>query len=867
MFPRVHSGLAVASMVAAAAALSSNGTTETVTVTRTSWSTLLSCPSPTTVTVCNAQCPTSSGYVNSANVVYQTISDCQAGDVVNIAGTLTTLAEPTVLTVEETISNLVLVPDAATDSNLTAAATVTTVVYSSSVTGNSGQVVTCQTGVTTLGHDGVVLTDYPCTVQSTVLELTATGSGAMPTAMVSSSNYIVKIIYVYVIETIIEQVPTTITTTATNILTTTSAEAAASANSALPTIVNVDQVTFLLQYNTTYDGVPDTGLRKRQAFGSPSIPAALNDCLTRCAEQTDCRAASFAASTSACVPLRQFDAQSRRVSPSEIFAIVIFRPSAPTGSSLSSNVVALSSLTALTDLVSSSSSGISPSLVESQSLTPSSSRSSTSFETSSSAGTDSTSVSPTSKSSNQISSSSAKYPMSNTSISSTSLSSRSSSSSRLPVPVTSSSVISISSESSLSTSSGSSLSFSSGSSSSMSLSSSGFMTQISNTSTNVILSPTTSSPIVSSSSSASSTSLAPLTGCAVASELLGYAPAASYCSSAYPVTTYTSLFNATITDTVTDTGVASTFYGNVTLPAETTVQTIEETVTQTSFFPVEATETDTTTTTTTVSNTPAALQRRRPSAASAASIFTSILSRPASDIALVCSCLQTPVTDSVTSTVTILSTTTSTPIISANMTFTPPTMTLQTTETNTETIDVTTTTATTTTTEVVTVLIVSVTSSYESTYTTIQPTPTTDIVTITTCTVGTVSPVGSCQNTVYSTAGRYYSEQCDNPVVSGSTRINVYGANDVNSCARFCAQFSSSCNLVIYNPTSSPCYLVVTTPGSGTTFTGVQAVAVYTTNPCVATVTSIGTAYSTETITSQIVTVFESTVTSSPTST
>lgn len=267
--------------------------------------------------------------------------------------------------------------------------------------------------------------------------------------------------------------------------------------------------------------------------------------------------------------------------------------------------------------------------------------------------------------------------------------------------------------------------------------------------------------------------------------------------------------------------------------------------------------------TTTVSNTPAALQRRQASAASAASIFTSILSRPASDVARVCSCLQNPVTDSVTNTVTIFSTTTSTPIVSANTTITPPVVTLQTTETDTETVGVTTTTGTTTSTEVVTVVIVSVTSSYESSYTTIQATPTTDFETITTCTIGTVSPVGGCQNTVYSAAGTYYSEQCDNVAVTGAVRINGPGVININSCLSYCVHFSAYCNAAVYNPTAAYCQLVQTTTVGGSTFgAGYQAVAVYTTNPCVATVTNTGTSYTTETITTQIVTVYESTVTS-----
>jgi hypothetical protein len=80
-----------------------------------------------------------------------------------------------------------------------------------------------------------------------------------------------------------------------------------------------------------------------------------------------------------------------------------------------------------------------------------------------------------------------------------------------------------------------------------------------------------------------------------------------------------------------------------------------------------------------------------------ASVFSSIMSRPASDIALVCSCLQTPATASVTSTETILSTTVATPFANANNTITPSVVTIQTTETATitEVISVTDLTSTT----------------------------------------------------------------------------------------------------------------------------------------------------------------------------
>ncbi|THW55248.1 hypothetical protein D6D20_09620 [Aureobasidium pullulans] len=757
-------GLALASTWTAATALAFNGTTETITVTHTSWSTIDSCPAPQTVTVCDPGCaaPTSIS-ANKANVVYQTVSDCQAGQVVNIDGTPTTLAQATALSFETTISNFVFIPGSATGNDYTASATLTNVVYPSSMTGYSGQVVTCQTGITTISSNGVVLSNCPCTVQSTVLELTATGVGALPTAVVSSGDYIVKIIYVYVIEVIVEQVPTTITKTATSILTTTQTELVTTTNgaettiqtesatattSALPTIVTVEDVVFLLDYNTAYDGVAAGGLRKRQAISLPSVPAPLTACLAECAEQASCQAVSFVESFSSCIPLTQFTAQSRRVSPGEIFATVILRPSVPTSSVSPTNTATPSSSGSSMSLGSSSSSSI-PSSLE-RSATPSSSRvtgttatpssSKLSTTVSSSATTDSTSASLSSKLSSNIGSSSALYPISNTSVSSTSLSSRSSSRISVSASVTSSSVISVSSVSSSSeTSSSLSSAFSSSNSStivsptsaripsstvtasssissvvavdSSSTSSTVFsslssiiLSSSSSSTTSSAASSTTSSAASSKTSSTSTTSAAPLTGCAVASGISGYDPAIAYCASAYPVTTYTTLLNATITNFVTNSAPTSTVYSNLTLPIETTVQTDQETIYVSSTFSTESTIVDTTTTTMTVTVTAleantVVVQKRQAAPSVQASIFSSIMSRPASDIALVCSCLQTPATTSVTSTETVLTTTIATPIASANNTITPPVVTVQTTETAfvTEVISVTDYTSTTTT--------------------------------------------------------------------------------------------------------------------------------------------------------------------------
>ncbi|KAI4729925.1 hypothetical protein E4T49_02214 [Aureobasidium sp. EXF-10728] len=292
---RAFLGLAAASMLMATTASAYNGTVKTVAVT--SWSTIDLCPLPTTVTLCDPQCatPTTTPF---GNIVYETLSAYQAGQVLTISGTVTTLPQPTTLTLEKTISSLMLVPDSVTDVDYTATAIIDSAVYPTSMTANDGQVVTCQTGVTTITEDEVILTNCPCTVQSTVLEITATGAGALPTALVPSTNYVVQIIYVYVVEHVVEQVPTAITSTVTSTLTTIQTEtgaatsnseaiqpgtstASATTTTPRPTIVTTESVTFLLEYDTAYDGSALNGLRKRQASSLPGVAADLMACLSR----------------------------------------------------------------------------------------------------------------------------------------------------------------------------------------------------------------------------------------------------------------------------------------------------------------------------------------------------------------------------------------------------------------------------------------------------------------------------------------------------------------------------------------------------------------------------------------------------------
>ncbi|KAG9520764.1 hypothetical protein KCV07_g4165, partial [Aureobasidium melanogenum] len=318
-------GVTLASFLTAATVSAYNETVKTVTVT--SWSTLDLCPAPvtTTVTLCDAQCATPTSNT-AANVVYQTISEYQPGQIITMSGAITTLAQPTTLTLEETVSNLVLAPSAAANNDYTASITIDSTIYPSSITAYSGEVVTCQTGVTTISSNGVVLTNCPCMVQSTILEVTATGIDVLPTAVVSSPNYIVKIIYVYIMEYITDSIPTRVTSTATSTLTTIQTETATqtatdiatatTSSTARPTMATVDRVVFLLDYDTTVDGsVAGNSLRKRQAGSLPGISVNLYACLSQCAAEQDCVALTFDESSSLCRPLVQFDAGSSRIAP------------------------------------------------------------------------------------------------------------------------------------------------------------------------------------------------------------------------------------------------------------------------------------------------------------------------------------------------------------------------------------------------------------------------------------------------------------------------------------------------------------------------------------------------------------------------
>lgn len=280
--------------------------------------------------------------------------------------------------------------------------------------------------------------------------------------------------------------------------------------------------------------------------------------------------------------------------------------------------------------------------------------------------------------------------------------------------------------------------------------------------------------------------------------------------------------------------------------------------------------------TTTLSITPSALQRRRPSPVAAASIFTSILSRPASDIALVCSCLQTPVTDLVTGTVTLLSTKTTIPVTSANITFTSPIATLQTIETNTEIIDVTTTTGTTTSTEVVTTTatqtgcaspaavvqesVVTLTSTYANTYTDILTTTIASTQTTTTCTPSAFT-VGQCQNGVYTLGTKYYNQFCGGSSLAGGATVLVLPAAQIALCNQYCSVYSTLCSGYNYNTAARLCTFLSGSALLPYSAAAYQAALAYTTNPCVATFTDIEISYSTQISSSETSSVYESTVT------
>ncbi|KAG9565831.1 hypothetical protein KCU71_g3916, partial [Aureobasidium melanogenum] len=708
-----------------------NGTMDavTVTVTHTSWSTLfssLSCPT-TTVTLCNAQCTAApTAVANKADVVYETLSNCQAGQVVTISGTETTLAQPTSLIVEKTVSDLMVMPGSATDSGYTytAAATITNIVYPSSFSANEGQVVTCQTGVITVTDGGEVLTNCPCTVQSTILEVTATGYGPFPTALVPSvsTEYIVKIIYFYIVEYIVDQIPTTITRTATSTLTTVQTEtqtktatqteiatttAAPTSLSCPPDMATVNDVVFMLECDTSYNGVIVNNLRKRQTFNLPGVSEALYSCLSQCSGQGDCVALSFDDSTSECSILTQFDAQSRVTTPGNIFATVVSRPTSPSK---------IPSTDPSTMPSTSPSTNLSASVSASDSSRPSSSASASISSVSgpptspSSISTTGASISSTSESSSKSRSSSVPYPISNSSVISTTSSSRRTSSASVVLPLTSSSLGPISTPSTIPSLNSSSFAMSTQSS-------------ISNSSV-IFITPTTSSSFVSSTIrpvTNSSTTAAPsttpvdaLTNCEVAKDLLDYGPASSYCSSIYPVTASTTLFDSTITDVVTSTGPATTVIMNVTMSTQTIIQTLQASTTTTIIVPsefiIDQTVTYTTIETALPSITESINHRKRQALPSVqASVFSSILARPSPDVAFVCSCLQPVPTISITDVQTVFSTSTVTPVVSNNVTIVPSAITLQTTETATIT-------------ETITTIDTTVTQSHDViTTTTVQP--------------------------------------------------------------------------------------------------------------------------------------------------
>ncbi|KAH0361748.1 hypothetical protein KCU65_g8491, partial [Aureobasidium melanogenum] len=346
---RSYLSLGLVSLLTAATASAYNETLKTVTVT--SYSTINLCPAPvtTTITLCDAQCATSTPNT-AANIVYETISDYQAGQVVRIGDAVTTLAQPTTLTLQETVSGLALIPGAATDINdYTASVTIDSTIYPSSMTAYSGEVVTCQTGTTIISSDGVVLTNCPCTVQSTILEVTATGNDALPTAVAPSPNYIVKIIYVYSIEYTTDSIPTRVTSTATSTLTTietettteTATTTATAPNTPRPSMATVDRVVFMLEFDTTVDGsTAGNALLKRQAGSLPGISVDLYACLSQCAAEQDCVALTLNKSSSVCRPLVQFEASSSRNAPGEVVAIVIFRPTVPSSAGTSSSSTA-----------------------------------------------------------------------------------------------------------------------------------------------------------------------------------------------------------------------------------------------------------------------------------------------------------------------------------------------------------------------------------------------------------------------------------------------------------------------------------------------------------------------------------------------
>ncbi|KAL4966779.1 uncharacterized protein BDV14DRAFT_170598 [Aspergillus stella-maris] len=167
--------------------------------------------------------------------------------------------------------------------------------------------------------------------------------------------------------------------------------------------------------------------------------------------------------------------------------------------------------------------------------------------------------------------------------------------------------------------------------------------------------------------------------------------------------------------------------------------------------------------------------------------------------------------------------------------------------------------------------IATVTTVFPTTVTNIITTTAAQITTTTACTIGSTAPSSwQCTDYAWSSAGKYWREDCGGVSISGAvTRppLGVYARQaNINNCYLYCNIFAGLCNAVNYVPASSSCaYLWDDGSASTVSAQGFQAIKPYATDPCTETITKTETGVEIQYLTTDITSVYFVTVTSTST--
>ncbi|KAI5251498.1 hypothetical protein E4T42_04228 [Aureobasidium subglaciale] len=131
--------------------------------------------------------------------------------------------------------------------------------------------------------------------------------------------------------------------------------------------------------------------------------------------------------------------------------------------------------------------------------------------------------------------------------------------------------------------------------------------------------------------------------------------------------------------------------------------------------------------------------------------------------------------------------------------------------------------------------------------------------TVTTCTPSAF-PAGRCLEGVYTLGTKYYNQLCGSSLAGGAT-VLVLPAAQIAYCNQYCSVYSTLCSGYNYNTAARVCTFLSGSALLPSPAVAYQAAVAYTTNPCVATSTAIEVQYSTQISSSDVTSVYESTIT------